>query len=341
MKTVVITNFQQTYAEILTDFDPASFTEEWSLNNQWQIQFSVIKTPKNAFAFDLISHESTMSFNEQIFVIKQMTTKAIGGTIQKDVTALHIYFTMQDVFKHETRSGKLSISACLSHLLDANDSGFTWGTVGEFTSVEQENFGAKNLLDGCMEVMKDYDAVMVADNKHLTFYARDQYGAKTGKYIRYRYNTDDMQAQVDTTQLKTRIKGFGKQKENGSYYFAPVTYTSEQAKKWGIREATPITDERMTNQASMSAKLARELQDYPTISLSTSLKRDQPVKKGEYWVIVYEPMGLKIDTQLVGYKQYPFTSTPPEITLSNEKATILDIQVQLAKDIKRWRGAKP
>ncbi|WZY00367.1 phage tail protein [Bacillus sp. FSL W7-1360] len=338
MKTVVITNFEQTYAEVLTDFDRASFVEEWSLNNQWQIQFSVVKTAKNSFAFDLISHESTVSFNEQTFVIKQMTTKAIGDTIQKDVTALHIYFTMQDLFKLETRSGTLSISACLSHLLDGNGSGFTWETVGDFNKVEQENFGGKHLLDGCLEIVKDYDAVMVADNKHLTFYARDQYGEKTGKYIRYRYNTDDIQAQVDTTQLKTRVKGFGKQKENGSYYFTPVTYTSEQAKKWGIREAAPITDERMTNQASMRAKLARELQDYPTISLSTSLKRDQAVRKGEYWVIVYEPMGLTVDTQLVGYKKYPFTPTPPEITLSNEKATILDIQVQLAKALK---GARP
>ncbi len=60
-----------------------------------------------------------------------------------------------------------------------------------------------------------------------------------------------MSFDIDTYALKTQIKGFGKKKEDDSYYFNPVTYTSPESQKWGIRIQDPIEDERYTIQNNM------------------------------------------------------------------------------------------
>ncbi|PAD94370.1 phage tail protein, partial [Terribacillus saccharophilus] len=62
--------------------------------------------------------------------------------------------------------------------------------------------------------------------------------------------------------------------------------------------------------------------------------------KGDYWLVIYEPLGLDIDVQIVAYKKYPFINKPPDITLSNSKEDIINIQVQLARELKRLKGAK-
>lgn len=55
-------------------------------------------------------------------------------------------------------------------------------------------------------------------------------------------------------------------------------------------------------------------------------------------MFVYEPLGLLYEVQIVAYKKYIFTNKPPELTLSNNKKTMVSIMVQLAKAIKK--GAK-
>jgi Prophage endopeptidase tail len=340
MIDIIVTDMDEQFSEILVGFDRASFTEEWSKNATQQISFSVTKTQRNAFAFDLLEHESFVEYDGEIYVVKQLTTKAAGYTIQKDVTATHISFTAQDDWAEATKSGKLTIEDCLQLLFNGNSLGFTWEVIGSFPSVEQENFGNKSLLDGVNEIQEDYGAIMVPRNKHLVFYDPDSFGERTENFIRYKYNTDDLQLQFDTTNLKTVVKGFGKQKDDGTYYFDPITYTSPNISKWGRRVAAPVSDERFTNPDSMLQSLKNSLQDYPTISVSVSLKRKIDVGKGDYWLVIYEPLGLDIDVQIVAYKKYPFINKPPDITLSNSKEDIINIQVQLARELKRLKGAK-
>ncbi|MGD1386084.1 phage tail protein, partial [Enterococcus faecium] len=76
---------------------------------------------------------------------------------------------------------------------------------------------------------EDYGAVVIPNNKHLVFYPISEYGNITEQQIRYKYNTDEVSFDIDTYALKTQIKGFGKKKEDDSYYFSPVTYTSPES----------------------------------------------------------------------------------------------------------------
>lgn len=202
--------------EILTDYDKSTFTENWQENETWEISFTIVKTKFNELAFDLVDYENSVFFNGQEFIVKQMGVSAEGAAITKTVTATHIYYTMQDGFQYDTITGTRSINQLLAHVFKPDNRGFTWNVVDpnkKFLPVEQENFGNGNYLKLVEEILKDYDAIVIPDNKHLTFYPRSEFGDKVQEQIRYKYNTDSVKFDIDTYSLKTQIKGFGKKKK--------------------------------------------------------------------------------------------------------------------------------
>lgn len=335
MKDIFIQDYEKTKKEILTDYDKSTFTEIWQENETWEISFTIVKTKFNELAFDLVDYENSVFFNGQEFIVKQMGVSAEGAAITKTVTATHIYYTMQDGFQYDTITGTRSINQLLAHVFKPDNRGFTWNVVDpnkKFLPVEQENFGNGNYLKLVEEILKDYDAIVIPDNKNLTFFPRSEYGKKTEEQIRYKYNTDSVKFDIDTLNLKTQIKGFGKKKEDDTYYFTPITYTSKQSEKWGIRVQSPVSDDRYTVSGNMLERLKQDLQDYPTITGTVTMKWRVEPNKGDYVAFVYEPLGVNTYIQVVGIKTYPaLENKPPKITLSNTKKTMTAILANLTK----------
>ncbi|MGJ1063509.1 phage tail protein [Enterococcus faecium] len=335
MKDIFIQDYEKTKKEILTDYDKSTFTENWQENETWEISFTIVKTKFNELAFDLVDYENSVFFNGQEFIVKQMGVSAEGAAITKTVTATHIYYTMQDGFQYDTITGTRSINQLLAHVFKPDNRGFTWKVIDpnkKFLTVEQENFGNGNYLKLVEEILKDYDAIVIPDNKNLTFFPRSEYGKKTEEQIRYKYNTDSVKFDIDTFNLKTQITGFGKKKEDDNYYFAPITYTSKQSEKWGIRVQSPVSDDRYTVSGNMLERLKQDLQDYPTITGTVTMKWRVEPNKGDYVAFVYEPLGVNTYIQVVGIKTYPvLENKAPEITLSNTKKTMTAILANLTK----------
>ncbi|MEY8446614.1 phage tail protein [Enterococcus ratti] len=335
MKDIFIQDYEKTKKEILTDYDKSTFIENWQENETWEISFTIVKTKFNELAFDLVDYENSVFFNGQEFIVKQMGVSVEGAAIAKTVTATHIYYTMQDGFQYDTITGTRSINQLLAHVFEPDNRGFTWNVVDpnkKFLPIEQENFGNGNYLKLVEEILKDYDAIVIPDNKNLTFFPRSEYGKKTEEQIRYKYNTDSVKFDIDTLNLKTQIKGFGKKKEDDTYYFTPITYTSKQSEKWGIRVQSPVSDDRYTVSGNMLERLKQDLQDYPTITGTVTMKWRVEPNKGDYVAFVYEPLGVNTYIQVVGIKTYPaIPNKPPEITLSNTKKTMTSILAEMAK----------
>ncbi|MGL9781071.1 MULTISPECIES: phage tail protein [Enterococcus] len=335
MTDLIIRNYEQTKEEILVGYDKGSFYENWQQNETWEIGFTVTSNSLNQEVFDLVEYESSVFYNGQEFVIKEMTRKALGQLLTKQVVATHIYYTVQDGYQYDTVTGARSISQLLTHVFSAGSRGFSWEVIDpnkKFLTVEQENFGNANYLKLINEILSDYNAVVIPNNKHLTFYPASEYGQRTEEQIRYKYNTDEVSFDIDTYALKTQIKGFGKKKEDDSYYFNPVTYTSPESQKWGIRIQDPIKDERYTISGNMLERLKQDLQDYPTITGTVTMKWRVEPNKGDYVAFVYEPLGVNTYIQVVGIKTYPaLENKPPEITLSNTKKTMTAILANLTK----------
>lgn len=337
MNDIIIQNYEKTKKEILVDYDKDSFFENWQQNETWEVSFDVSKTVLNSYTFDLIDYESSVLFNGQEFIIKSMELSGVGAKITKNVTATHIFYTIQDGWQYNTATGTRSINELLTHVFNgANGTmGFQWEVVnplGKIGRVEQENFGNANYLKLIEEIMHDYDVVMIPNNKRLTFYSSSDFGNRVEGQIRYKYNTDSVKFDIDTYSLKTQIKGFGKKKEDETYYFSPVTYTSPEAEKWGIRIQDPVEDERYTISSNMLARLKQDLHDYPSISGTVTMKWKVNPQKGDHVPFIYEPLNIKTYIQIVGIKTYPaLPNKPPEITLSNTKKTMTSILANLAK----------
>ncbi len=335
MKNILIRNYEETKEEILINYDKDSFSVSWQQNETWELSVTIPETKRNQIAFDLIDYENYVVFDGQQYSIKQMRPYASGSQIYKDVVATHVYYTIQDGWQYDTISGTKSINDLLTHIFKAGNRGFSWEVVDPnnvFLKKEQENFGNNNYLNLINEILEDYGAVVIPNNKHLVFYPISEYGNITEQQIRYKYNTDEVSFDIDTYALKTQIKGFGKKKEDDSYYFNPVTYTSSLSQRFGIRIQDPIEDERYTIQNNMIEYLKQQLHDYPDVSGSVKLKWAVSLNKGDKVLFVYEPLNISTYIQVVGITDYPaIPNKAPEIVLSNTKKTITSILANLAK----------
>lgn len=335
MKNILIRNYEETKEEILINYDKDSFSVSWQQNETWELSVTVPETKRNQIAFDLIDYENYVVFDGQQYSIKQMRSYASGSQIYKDVVATHVYYTIQDGWQYDTISGTKSINDLLTHIFNAGNRGFSWEVVDPnnvFLKKEQDNFGNDNYLNLINEILEDYGAVVIPNNKHLVFYPISEYGNITEQQIRYKYNTDEVSFDIDTYALKTQIKGFGKKKEDDSYYFNPVTYTSPESQKWGIRIQDPIEDERYTIQNNMIEYLKQQLHDYPDVSGSVTLKWAVSLNKGDKVLFVYEPLNISTYIQVVGITNHPaIPNKPPEIILSNTKKTMTAILTNLTK----------
>ncbi|NBA57096.1 phage tail protein [Enterococcus hirae] len=342
MDDIIVRNYEQTKKEILVGYDKDSFYENWQQNETWEIGLSVTNLI-NQEVFDLIEYESSIIFNGQEFIIKKMTENVVGGLVTKQIVATHIYYTIQDGYQYEKVTGTKSINQLLTHIFKAGNRGFTWEVIDpnkKFLTVQQENFGDGNYLKLINEILSDYNAVVIPNNKHLMFYPISEYGQKVEEQIRYKYNTDEVTFDIDTYSLKTQIKGYGKLKDgvntenpkDSDYVFTPITYTSLESEIWGIRIQDPVTDERYTISGNMLERLKNDLQDYPSISGSVTLKWKINPQKGDYVPFIYEPLNINTYIQVVGIKTYPaIPNKPPEITLSNTKKTMTAILANMVK----------
>lgn len=342
MDDIIVRNYEQTKEEILVRYDKDSFYEDWQQNETWEIGLSVTNLI-NQEVFDLIEYESSIIFNGQEFIIKKMTKNVVGGLVTKQIVATHIYYTIQDGYQYEKVTGTKSINQLLTHIFKAGNRGFTWEVIDpnkKFLTVQQENFGDGNYLKLINELLSDYNAVVIPNNKHLMFYPISEYGQKVEEQIRYKYNTDEVTFDIDTYSLKTQIKGYGKLKEgintenpkDSDYVFTPITYTSPESETWGIRIQDPVTDERYTISGNMLERLKNDLQDYPSICGSVTLKWKINPQKGDYVPFIYEPLNINTYIQVVGIKTYPaIPNKPPEITLSNTKKTMTAILANMVK----------
>lgn len=341
---LVVQNYGKDKREILHGFDRESFVENWQENDEWSISLNIDKTGANEVAFGLLEYESSILWNGEEFIVKSMTDSANGQFISKDITATHVYYTVQDGYQYDELTGTRSIKQLLTHVFDGENGnlGFTWEVIdpdGVFKTVEQENFGNGNYLSLIEQILSDYNAVVVPKNKHLVFKPKSKYGEKIEEQIRYKYNTNEVSFSIDTFDLKTQIKGFGKYYDENNdegkpegYAFEPITYTSPEVEKWGVRIQTPVNDERYTVEENMLMRLKEDLQDYPTITGSVSLSWIVNPSKGDYVPFVYEPLGIKTYIQVVGISEYPLIpNKPPEITLSNTVKTMTGIITQMIK----------
>lgn len=310
--------------EFLTDYK--SLQRKRRVNGEYSLSFLLIKTERNEHAYPLTVEESIIEYDGQEYRIKKMTEKTIGNTPVKQIHADHVFFDLVDEFQYDTVSGTKTLDACLTHALQ--NTGYTFDVIDSFPSVTFENFGNDNPLSLIQLCLNRFGAEIEIDGKHLTF--KRQIGRNTDIQFRYKHNIKTLEKYVDTTNLSTYIKGFGKQNDDGSYVVT-AEYLSPMHQVYGIRHAKPVYDDRYTTKEGLDERLRQELQDKPNISIkleAVELKKaginTEQIKLGDNVFIIYEPLNIDVNARIMEIIEYPEEPKSNEFTISNIQSNLTD-----------------
>lgn len=304
-------------SEMLTDFK--SLQRKKRVNGEYSLSFLLVKTDNNIHSYDLAIEESLIEYDGQEYRIKGLDEKIIGQTPVKQIRADHVFFDLIDTYKYDFIKNTQTMGECLRFALDGT--GFTFDVVDPFNSQVFEKFGDENSLILVQNAMNTFGAEVEINNKHLRIY--NNKGRETDITFRYKHNVKTIDRSINTNNLSTIIKGFGKRNEDGSYV-TTASYESPMVSVYGRRDAKPIYDERFTNQANLLEYIKGKLIDKPEVSFkidAVELKKigvlTEQIVLGDNVYIIYEPLNIDITARVMEITDFPESHTTAQYTFEN------------------------
>ena len=256
-----------------------------SISGDFILTFTTYDLPDN-IAFHSVVEDSVIFANGYEFIVKQLqATKN-----KKTVVAPSIFYANADVFNEDIYGGTRTFSEFATHALK----GTGWTFTTDFGAEKRiiPNFGEENAVKLVEQLCTAYECEYeILPGKKLKF--AKELSVDKGHIYRYGINVKHLTRNIDSTNIKTRIKGFG---ADGLI----VEYISPQEDKLGKRVAEPIHDDRYLHADSLRERLRMELQDYPLINFETDVIDLTTRELGETVTLVYEPMdNLVIKTRVI------------------------------------------
>lgn len=233
-----------------------------------------------------IVEETVITVGGYEFRIKQINENGIA----KSVAAVSTFFDLGGDFIEEIYAGTKTISDFARFMM--KDSGWKYSLdVKNDKHIFIPNFGYANRIkmiqDFCKATGLEYQ---VFPNKLVKFAPKE--GNDYGAQYRYGYNVKTIDRVVDTTNLKTRIRGFN---EDGTY----IEMLSDNHKKFGIIDADPIKDQKFETEAEFKDYLRSQLQDVPEIAITLDTIELTNKELGEHVWLIYEPLNLKMSSRIL------------------------------------------
>jgi hypothetical protein len=209
-------------SEILTDYKISS--RKQVVNGEYSLPFLVYKTSRNEYAFDLVQEESIVEYDGQKYRIKKIREYMVGQTYVKEAqTVNHVFFDILDDYQYETISGKLNMVQVLNHVFSVTD--WTWVEAGAFNSVVFDKFGNGNALALFQTILERFGAEFeITGKREVTL--KNQIGQLRDAQFRYRHNIKTLYKDIDTSNLSTYIKGYGKPYDNKEILDSNKNYDS-------------------------------------------------------------------------------------------------------------------
>lgn len=482
---IIVTDINNKMSELLLDFAYDTFKYEYTRNSTRSVSFVAYMTNHNVDVYNMLQNESFIDYDGQRYVIKDTDPKMVGNLHSNDVTAHHIMFEFQshyigkDLVNEETNTDqqeevqtKYTLKQFLDYGFKGNELGYTYEIIGQFNEAKTiDDIGGKNGIEHLNEGAELFGYIYFADNKKIYIYNELSFYRPSDIVIRHLYNTDDTSVSINTNDLRTRIKGFGKKKtktetknyspkkpddltyngtfikdgtwrteeigasfscdvnckwgnetmifklkkmskggimtlyldnnkvgdyscysqtatsenivigkslskgthtvkavfkgkENGvdykksnpcmyvgtkdssvvnttailkgsDVYHAVQTYTSPNAKVFGIRDAAEYTNDKVLDDNTLLKELKEKLQDEPVVDLSTNYIDTEKVSERDAIWFIHEIMQFDTELKVVSLtKHHPYMNLPDEIGFSNNKTDIIQIQQQITNKMK-------
>jgi len=326
--------------EALTDYD---CTVRETAENEKSLDVTVTKTTSNDHSFALIENENIIVCDGDEYVIRK--TNSTTGVETIKVSASAIYKPLIDladnyVYSKSGKKKKMTIDDMVAIALEGSGYSYDISPEGLTTTFELEDFGDGFSNDLLRDILDKYKAEYTFSGKKIVI--AKELGRDTDYQIRHRFNTRDEQAEIDTSNLKTYIRGFGKENDKTKSYAVELDYTSPLAEIYGIKHAAPIRDDTYTasNADELELRLQEELTDTIELSLTltyTELRHFgiQDIRKGDYVWCMIDPFGINKRIKVVGVERYSDTNKSPVFTFGKLKRDVKSVLKNFKRTEKR------
>lgn len=119
-------------------------------------------------------------------------------------------------------------------------------------------------------------------------------------------------------------------------YHYKSEYKSPNYEIFGHAEAPTVFDDNVLDKQELTEKLKTELQDEPTVELSTNYLGYEQIKENNIVHFVHEPLGYNTDLKVVKITEpHPLVNEPVEVEFSNAREDIISIQQKINRKIKQ------
>lgn len=200
----------------LTCFLKSSFQVQYENNQTNQLQFVAYNDGGPSFA--LIANESTIEFNNDLYIIKNIEQDRTGTSLYTVTAMQYVNSEIGRVFQKNVRSGTLtySIDEVLDFFLNdetANPFGFSYHVFGDFSKQQIENLGGCSGKDMISKIISTWPGTIVKPlGKRVDVYSSDQFLRNYQRRVVYNHDSANMKLIEDSTVIVNQITCVG-----GSY----------------------------------------------------------------------------------------------------------------------------
>lgn len=119
-------------------------------------------------------------------------------------------------------------------------------------------------------------------------------------------------------------------------YYAYAEYKSPNFDVFGFAEAPTVFDDNALDKAELLESIKSQLQDEPTVEVSTNYLGNWDIKDNNSMRFIHEPLGFNTNLKVVKItRSHPYLNEPVEVEFSNAKADFIQIQQQTARRMKQ------
>lgn len=310
------------------------------VNGERTIRFILFSLPENELAYPLVQQESLIELNGEEYRIKYVKEYLKGKSLIKEVEANHTFFDLINSRIYTSISGSKSLNQVLDFIFNGTE--YTYSIVDSFPNQTWEELGEDNRLSLLQDALKSYSAEFERNGKHLTF--KNEVGSKLDVQFRFRHNIKAINHEIDSNDLATYIKGYGKDGLEIEYY-------SPHYDKYDmIHEAPEVRDDRYTHADSLLERLKNEIdgKDQPKVSITVDyldLRRNgypyEVVNEGDYILLIHEKLGMDLESRIVEIEEefnLMLEAINTTVTLSNYSSNTSDDFVEFSKTQKQVKS---
>ena len=315
--------------ELLTDFLNDSVVVRRNLEGKYELDFTIVRTQTNRFAYDLVQDFSVVTLNNENFVIRVL--KELNGT--KQVNCVHEFYDLID----ETIDGYLpdgltTIQTCLNFVFPVR-LGWTVNLTGTFAPALLNQFGNKNVIALLNTIREQFNCEYIFSSTNRVINISNRIGVDTEFQVRNGHNLVTLERNVDSTDVKTAIR-VNYNPVDGVYRNS-VTYISPLASRYPrIRYADPINYDT-TNRTVAESYGALQINDSPTISIRLEFSQlrangytSNDLVVGNTFFLIDERINENSAVRIIEVEYYPLSNRSPVVSVSNRPKYYTDIGIR-------------